>query len=82
MRLLSGDRMGRVLGSRTPERTKLFDALETDRGTEALFQLTSPENPSRSEVEAIELLRLLVDRYEQERYPITGADPFSCAASS
>jgi hypothetical protein len=68
--------MGRVLGSRTPERTKLLDALETDHGTEALFQLTSLENPSRSEVEAIELLRLFVDRYEQDRYPVTGPTQF------
>jgi HTH-type transcriptional regulator/antitoxin HigA len=50
---------------------------ELEAYTEALFQLTSLENPSRSEVEAIELLTLLVERYEQERYPITGADPVS-----
>ena len=50
---------------------------ELEAYTEALFQLTSLENPSRSEVEAIELLTLLVERYEQERYPITEADPVS-----
>jgi HTH-type transcriptional regulator / antitoxin HigA len=56
---------------------------ELEAYTEALFRLTSLENPSRSEVEAIELLTLLVERYEQERYPITAADPvFSCEASS
>jgi HTH-type transcriptional regulator/antitoxin HigA len=45
--------------------------------TEALFQLTALENPSGDEVEAIELLTLLVGRYEQERYPIPAADPVS-----
>jgi HTH-type transcriptional regulator/antitoxin HigA len=43
--------------------------------TDALFQLTALESPSRSELEAIELLTLLVERYEQERYPIPAADP-------
>jgi HTH-type transcriptional regulator / antitoxin HigA len=50
---------------------------ELEAYTEALFQLTSLENLSGSEVEAIELLTLLVERYEQERYPITEADPVS-----
>jgi HTH-type transcriptional regulator/antitoxin HigA len=45
--------------------------------TEALFQLTALEKPSRSELEAIELLTLLVERYEQEHYPIPAADPVS-----
>lgn len=45
--------------------------------TEALFQLTALENPSGPEIEAIELLTLLVERYEQERYPIPQADPVS-----
>ncbi len=45
--------------------------------TEALFQLTALKNPSRSEVEAIELLTLLVERYEQERYLVPEADPVS-----
>jgi HTH-type transcriptional regulator / antitoxin HigA len=43
--------------------------------TKALFQLTALENPSSSEVEAIELLTLLVERYEQEHYSIPAADP-------
>src|SRR5436309_15031201 len=38
--------------------------------TNALFQLTALENASSSEVEAIELLTLLVERYEQVHYPI------------
>jgi HTH-type transcriptional regulator / antitoxin HigA len=45
--------------------------------TEALFQLTALENPSRAETEAIELLTLLVERYEQEHYAIPAADPVS-----
>jgi len=45
--------------------------------TDALFRLTAMENPSRSEVEAIELLTLLVERYEQEHYSVPAADPAS-----
>jgi len=43
----------------------------------ALFQLTALENPSRSEIAAIELLTLLVERYEETHYPIPAADPVS-----
>jgi HTH-type transcriptional regulator / antitoxin HigA len=43
--------------------------------TDALFHLTALENPSASEAEAIELLALLVERYEREYYPIPAADP-------
>ncbi|MGA7220299.1 MAG: hypothetical protein WBX38_18425 [Candidatus Sulfotelmatobacter sp.] len=50
---------------------------ELEAYTDALFQLTSLENPSRSEVEAIELLTLLVEHYEREHYPIPSADPAS-----
>ncbi len=50
---------------------------ELEAYTEALFQLTALESPSRSQVEAIELLTLLVERYEQEHYPIPAADPAS-----
>ena len=45
--------------------------------TEALFQLTALENPSRPETEAIELLTLLIERYEETHYPIPVADPVS-----
>lgn len=45
--------------------------------TDALFHLTALENPSSSEAEAIELLTLLVERYEQARYPIPAAEPVS-----
>ena len=44
---------------------------------EALFQITSLENPSRAEAEAIELLTLLVDRYEQSHYSLPKADAIS-----
>jgi HTH-type transcriptional regulator/antitoxin HigA len=50
---------------------------ELEAYTDALFQLTALENPSCDEVEAIELLTLLVERYEQEHYPIPAADPVS-----
>jgi HTH-type transcriptional regulator / antitoxin HigA len=45
--------------------------------TDALFRLTALESPSDSEVEAIELLTLLVERYEQEYYSIPKGDPVS-----
>jgi HTH-type transcriptional regulator/antitoxin HigA len=43
--------------------------------TEALFELTAKPHPSPDEEEAIELLTLLIERYEQERYPMPDADP-------
>jgi HTH-type transcriptional regulator/antitoxin HigA len=39
--------------------------------TEALFKLTALKNPTSDEEEAIELLGLLVERYEDEHWPIT-----------
>jgi HTH-type transcriptional regulator / antitoxin HigA len=50
---------------------------ELEAYTDALFQLTALESPSPSEAEAIELLTLLVERYEQAHYPIPAADPVS-----
>ena len=47
---------------------------ELEAYTNALFQLTALESPSSSEVEAIELLTLLVERYEQTHYVIPAAD--------
>lgn len=55
----------------------IHNDLELAAYTEALFQLTAMENPSRTEVEAIELLTLLIERYERERCPIPEADPVS-----
>jgi HTH-type transcriptional regulator / antitoxin HigA len=48
---------------------------ELEAYTDALFQLTALDKPSSSEAEAIELLTLLVERYEREHYPIPVADP-------
>ena len=45
--------------------------------TKALFELTALENPSRSQVEAIELLTLLVDNYERRHYPVPAPDAIS-----
>jgi HTH-type transcriptional regulator/antitoxin HigA len=50
---------------------------ELEMYTDALFRLTALESPSSSEVEAIELLTLLVERYEQEHYSVPAADPVS-----
>jgi HTH-type transcriptional regulator / antitoxin HigA len=50
---------------------------ELEMYTDALFRLTALENPSSSELEAIELLTLLVERYEQEHYFVPKADPVS-----
>jgi HTH-type transcriptional regulator/antitoxin HigA len=50
---------------------------ELEAYTEALFALTALKRPSRSEREAIALLTLLIERYEQENYPIPDADPIS-----
>jgi HTH-type transcriptional regulator/antitoxin HigA len=50
---------------------------ELEMYTDALFRLTALDSPSSSEAEAIELLTLLVERYEQEHYSIPAADPVS-----
>ncbi len=51
--------------------------LELAAYTEALYELTALQKPSRSEAEAIELLTLLVERYEQEHYSVPAADAVS-----
>jgi len=43
--------------------------------TDALFELTAKANPTPEEEEAIELMALLVERYEAERFPIPEAEP-------
>ena len=50
---------------------------ELEQYTEALFRLTALESPSDSELDAIELLTLLVERYEREHDSIPAADPAS-----
>jgi HTH-type transcriptional regulator/antitoxin HigA len=48
---------------------------ELEQYTEALFNLTALENPTPAQQEAVELLTLLVERYEETHYaiPIAGA---------
>jgi HTH-type transcriptional regulator/antitoxin HigA len=50
---------------------------ELEDYTEALFKLSALDNPSSDEMEAAELLTLLIERYEDEHYPIPEADPIS-----
>ena len=45
--------------------------------TDALFKLTAKEKPSHSEMEAMELLTMLIERYEDEHHSIPEADPVS-----
>jgi HTH-type transcriptional regulator / antitoxin HigA len=74
--------MSRVLGNPAEMIARgaphvIHNDTELEVYSDALFQLTALENPSRSELDAIELLTLLVERYEQEHYPIPAADPVS-----
>jgi HTH-type transcriptional regulator/antitoxin HigA len=55
----------------------IYNGAELKAYTDALFQLTALETPSSSQVDAIELLTLLVERYEQVHYPIPTANPVS-----
>ena len=48
---------------------------ELAKYTEELFKLTAKSRPSLAEEEAIELLTLLIERYESERYPVPDVDP-------
>jgi HTH-type transcriptional regulator/antitoxin HigA len=43
--------------------------------TKALYQLTSEPHPTRAQVEAIELLTLLIERYEEAHYSLPKASP-------
>ena len=43
--------------------------------TKALYRLTSVTKPTRGQVEAIELLTLLIERYEEAHYPVPDASP-------
>ncbi len=43
--------------------------------TKALYQLTSEPHPTAAQMEAIELLTLLIERYEEEHYPLPNASP-------
>ncbi|HLI33598.1 MAG TPA: helix-turn-helix domain-containing protein [Terriglobia bacterium] len=48
---------------------------ELDEYTRALFRLTAKSDRTPEEEEAIELLTLLIERYETKRYPVPDADP-------
>jgi len=48
---------------------------ELAKYTEALFKLTAKSRPTPEEEEAIELLTLLIEHYEVERYPVPDAGP-------
>jgi HTH-type transcriptional regulator/antitoxin HigA len=50
---------------------------ELEAYTKALFRLTALENPTRAQQEAIELLTLLIERYEETSYPIPKVDAVS-----
>ena len=50
---------------------------ELEAYTNALFRLTVLDKPSRAEQEAIELLTLLIERYEETYYPIPRTDAVS-----
>ena len=43
--------------------------------TEALFDLTAKSVRTRDDDEAVELLTLLIDQYESQRYPVPDAEP-------
>lgn len=48
---------------------------ELKQYTDALFHLTAKNRPSRAERDAIDLLSLLIERYESERYALPEASP-------
>jgi HTH-type transcriptional regulator / antitoxin HigA len=50
---------------------------ELEAYTDALFDLTALDNITPAQSEAIELLALLIERYEQEHYSIPAANPTS-----
>ncbi len=43
--------------------------------TKALFRLTAEPRPTPAQVKAIELLTLLIERYEEEHYAVPQASP-------
>jgi HTH-type transcriptional regulator/antitoxin HigA len=45
--------------------------------TTALFNLTAKTETTPDENEAIELLTLLIERYEADRFPVPAADPIT-----
>lgn len=51
------------------------DDSELKEYTDALFHLTAKGRPSRAEQDAIDLLSLLIERYESERFVLPNASP-------
>jgi HTH-type transcriptional regulator/antitoxin HigA len=45
--------------------------------TKALYRLTAEPHPTPTQVEAIELLTLLIERFEEEQYALPTASPAS-----
>jgi HTH-type transcriptional regulator/antitoxin HigA len=43
--------------------------------TKALYRLTAEPRPTRAQVKAIDLLTLLIERYEEENYTVPTASP-------
>jgi len=52
----------------------IHNDVELETYTDALFQLTALDSPTLSEEDAIELLTLLIERYEREHFRIPAAD--------
>lgn len=48
---------------------------ELEEYTRVLFELTAKARLTRAEEDAVALLTLLVERYEEAQYPISGAEP-------
>jgi HTH-type transcriptional regulator/antitoxin HigA len=48
---------------------------ELERYTDALFELTALAKPTVAEIETINLLSLLIDKYESERFLLQASSP-------
>jgi HTH-type transcriptional regulator/antitoxin HigA len=48
---------------------------ELDQYAKALFKLTAKDKPTKIELEAIELLTMLIEQYEDRTHPIPSATP-------
>jgi len=64
---------GQLLGRTLPH--VIRTAAECERLTSELLRLDQRESPSPEEKELAELLTVLIDEYEERRYPIRKASP-------
>jgi HTH-type transcriptional regulator/antitoxin HigA len=64
---------GQLLGRTLPH--VIHTDGESERLTNELLRLDERENPSPEEKELAELLTMLIDEYEERRYPIRKASP-------